>query len=334
MKTKRKLKKPAKKAKLAIHHRIHRHIKKHLTGLKKKRPHVHKALVLMSITLPLVLGAVLFGSSALYYYESYMGIGSAKEKISVNLPMVQDDTTDWKTYKDDLSGFSIKYSNRWDDPEVGPPSDNSKYIRKISFDNGFDSQDKEYNGFEVYVYDAKKFHGPVSTDNLIPKSPGSFELDNCDKAEFGEASVGENDYPAQEVDVSVDDKCFQPTYFFSVSKGKYVYNIVPKVNINNPIADGIKSDVIAEFPKFFELLSTITLQDNEITSESDTVDSSPSVNNRARTNLVPPHRTLIRLGRCPNKHDRPRYSKTKHHRHMDEDCCMDPDEWPNPRCQY
>lgn len=32
--------------------------------------------------------------------------------------------------------------------------------------------------------------------------------------------------------------------------------------------------------------------------------------------------------------DPPHPSYTKNHRHMDEDCCMDPDEWENPKCAY
>jgi len=103
-----------KKKKIGIHHRVHRHIKKHLKKLKKNRPHVHKALVLMSIALPVVLGTLLFSSSALYYYESYFdtGSGADKEKITVNLPTVADDTINWKTYLDSETKFSIKYPDR------------------------------------------------------------------------------------------------------------------------------------------------------------------------------------------------------------------------------
>lgn len=36
---------------------------------------------------------------------------------------------------------------------------------------------------------------------------------------------------------------------------------------------------------------------------------------------------------CHHK-DLPHVSTTKKHRHMDEDCCMDPDEWENPKCDY
>jgi len=319
-----------KKKKAGIHHRIHRHIKKHLSKLKKKRPRVHKAVVLMSITMPIVLGALLFGSSALYYYESYFdNTDYSKEKITVNLPTVPDDTVNWKTYQDSETKFSVKYPDRWDDPEVtSQGKSGTKYLRKISFDNGLESHDKSYKGFEVFVYDSEKFPSPVNTDSLIAKNSGTFQTDNCDKAEFLEASIGEGGYPAQEVDIWNDNKCFQEAYFFSVTKGGYTYNIVPKIgNIENPIGGGMKPGIISAFPKFFEITSTIVLPEEEkkIVEEDD----KPAVVKKA-----PPRRVLKSMGSCRHKNDKPRKSKTKKHRHMDEDCCMDPDEWPNPRCQY
>lgn len=326
MKKKTKIKK-----KVGIHHRIHRHIKKHLSRLKKKRPHVHKALVLMSFTMPIVLGALLFGSSALYYYESYFDTYGDKEKITVNLPTVEDDTINWKTYQDSETKFSIKYPDRWDDPEISSGGKaGTKYLRKISFDNGLETHDKSYKGFEIFVYDSDKFSNPVDTDSLIPKNSNTFQTNNCDKAEFLDAAIGEGSYPAQEVDIINDDKCFQEAYFFSVTWGGYTYNVVPKIGeVDNPIGGGLKPGIISAFPKFFELTSTLVLPQKEKVVEKDTTANKPVV-----TKKTPPRRVLISLGRCAHKNDHPRKSKTKKHRHMDEDCCMDPDEWPNPRCQY
>jgi len=321
-----------KKKKGLRHHvkRIHRHVKKHLARLKKKRPRVHKALVLMSFTVPIVLGALLFGSSALYYYESHFGFyDDSQEKITVNIPAVPDDTTKWKTYKDDLSNFSMKYPDDWPDPKIQKTAgDGEKFLRKITFDNGLDSANSLYRGFEVYIYNAQKISGPVGTDNLVPKDQTTYSQNTCDKAEFGEATFGEESYPGQEVDVGDDDACFKETYFFSLNRNDYVFNILPEIAQNkNPISEESKAQIISGFPKFFEILSTI------IIPEKVKVDKPPSAAAPAKKPL-PPRRVLAPLGRCPHKNDHPRKSKTKKHRHMDEDCCMDPDEWPNPRCQY
>jgi len=326
--------KKTKKHKGVRHHikRVHRHIKKHLQKLKKKRPRVHKAVVLMSVTLPIVLGTLLFGSSALYYYQNYFDDGSSEEKITVNLPSIKDDTTNWKTYRDDRSGFSIKYSDHWNDPKILDSKEGTKYLKKILFDNGLSSSDEKYNGFAVFIYDAKDYPNPVGTDSLEPKTSVDFQQSDCSKAEFGEASLGEEGYPAQEVDIVSDNECFRETYFFSMTRGNYTYNIVPLIgSVNNSITEGIKSDIISFFPKFFEITSTILvpLPEKQVEEKPD-----PGKLNVVKKKPVEPRRSLVHLAKCAHKNDHPRKSRTKKHRHMDEDCCMDPDEWPNPRCQY
>ncbi|MFH1182923.1 MAG: hypothetical protein V1690_01530 [Candidatus Moraniibacteriota bacterium] len=326
MKTKRK------KKKLGIHHRIHRHIKKHMARLKRKRPHVHKMVVLMSIALPLVLGTLLFGSSALYFFESYQNelLGLEKEKISVNLPAVPDDTLAWKTYEDKVTNISIKYPDNWPDPKVEKPEGKEKFLHKVVFDNGLDISSERYKHYEVFVYDSKKYSGPVGTDNLNLKNQSTYKANNCDKKEFYEASLGEGGYPAQEVDILPNDDCFTEAYFFSVTRGGYTFNIVPTVaETDSPIKAGKKPEVIGAFPKFFEILSTLVIPEKEQKAQAER----QIIQKKIVEKKVQPRRVLIHKATCAHKNDHSRKSKTKGH-HMDEDCCMDPDESPNPRCQY
>lgn len=44
-------------------------------------------------------------------------------------------------------------------------------------------------------------------------------------------------------------------------------------------------------------------------------------------------RPLVQKISCAEKNDHPSYSDSKG-KHMDEDCCPDPDEWPKPGCTY
>ncbi|MCA9364392.1 MAG: hypothetical protein KC736_00670 [Candidatus Moranbacteria bacterium] len=37
---------------------------------------------------------------------------------------------------------------------------------------------------------------------------------------------------------------------------------------------------------------------------------------------------------CAKKKDKPSFSKKTKHKHLDLECCLDPDEWPNPYCTY
>lgn len=53
---------------------------------------------------------------------------------------------------------------------------------------------------------------------------------------------------------------------------------------------------------------------------------------RARM-IVRPRNPAAGKGRCAEANDHPSYSDTKG-KHMDEDCCPDPDEYPDPGCYY
>lgn len=37
---------------------------------------------------------------------------------------------------------------------------------------------------------------------------------------------------------------------------------------------------------------------------------------------------------CAKKNDKPKKSKNKKGKHLDMECCLDPDEYPNPHCYY
>lgn len=49
--------------------------------------------------------------------------------------------------------------------------------------------------------------------------------------------------------------------------------------------------------------------------------------------IVRPRNPAAGKGRCAHPEDKPRKSKEKG-KHMDEDCCPDPDEYPDPKCYY
>ena len=299
-----------------IHHRVHRRIKKHLKKhlaryrkFKKKRPRAHKVVMVMSVSIPLILGLVFFGSGSLFLYESYRGELSAaqKQEITVDLPNVPDDTVSWNTYQDSLTGFSVKYLPRWDNPKV--ETGNGNFERKITFTNGLDSSSEQFKGFEVYVYDGDVYSGIPKTVNLTAKK-SAYRKDKCDQREFFEAIVGEEDYPAQEVEIGGADSCFEETYFFSVKRGDYLYNIVPLVNYqgDNPFNRGKKTDLIIGFPKFFEILSTFVIPEKEKPEPA-----AP----KAVPKPTQPKRVLISKASCAKKNHKGEKSKTKKHRHMD-----------------
>jgi hypothetical protein len=61
-----------------------------------------------------------------------------------------------------------------------------------------------------------------------------------------------------------------------------------------------------------------------------------SINKKAASNTAARqiHRVIIQKRTCPEENSHPAKSKQGKGKHVDEDCCPDPDEYPNPACSY
>ncbi len=292
-----------------------------------------------AVSMIFVVGAVAFSLALASFVFSYwrgwqIGKDSKKERnsaymqelrkfsgITTNLEAVPDITANWKQYENDKYGFAIKYPQNWENPEDISPTADNKYISRISFVSSAGGQDRK--GFDVYVYPISRFPGPENTDNLVRKNDGNIS-GNC--ARFGAITLGGEGYPAKEIDVKGGDPCFEETFFYSLAKGNYLYNIVPLETGYNISNYDDKVTLIKTDPQFYDIISTLSF------AEKTEIGNIPrKIVQRA---VSPPKvRFVGGGGKCPEKNDHPRYSKTKG-KHMDEDCCPDPDEWPNPRCSY
>lgn len=71
------------------------------------------------------------------------------------------------------------------------------------------------------------------------------------------------------------------------------------------------------------------LTDDQTIAQNESFDKEYQKKNAKRIARRP---TVLRVS-CREKNDHPSYSETKG-KHMDEDCCPDPDEWPKPGCIY
>ena len=114
--------------------------------------------------------------------------------------------------------------------------------------------------------------------------------------------------------------------------GNYEYNLIPALT-GNP-----KSPLLMtkSLPEFEAAADTFGL-DFEVINKKAAEEAAKLKQQQAAAQIAkvdaefrpPSQGTPI----CPDKHDHPSYSK-KQGNHIDEDCCPDPDEWPNPRCKY
>lgn len=239
--------------------------------------------------------------------------------ITTELKSVPDETAQWKTYENKTYGISIKYPPGWSEPKAVSAQTGDKFLQKVSFLNSGGNSSK---GFELYVYSSTKFPGPAGTDSLVQKK-GLAGVEGCPG--FDNIFLGENGYPAKEVGIEAGSSCYEATFFYNLVKDGFTYNIVPIAS--GYVLDNFsyKMNLVSNFPEFYQIVSTLNLENKE-----DPVEAS----SRVVKNIIRPKVKFVpNLRRCAEKNDHPKNSKTKG-KHMDEDCCPDPDEWPNPHCAY
>jgi len=245
--------------------------------------------------------------------------------LTVNLAPAPDPTVDWKTYRNSKYGVSLKYPRSWQDSRESSAGDQEKYILKISFDEKGVASPAGVKGFDIFVYGAQKFSGPIGTDNLKKKN-GDIPDQDCPKID--DITLGEQGHSAKEVNISADNPCWEETFFYSLTKNGYIFNLVPRQEMGEKILeDRKKIDILRNFPEFYDVVSTLDFSETQTES---IVQLSKQVAQKA---IAPPKVRFTSGATCAHKKDKPSRSKTKG-KHMDEDCCPDPDKWPNPRCAY
>lgn len=237
----------------------------------------------------------------------------------------------WKTYQNKTYGFQIKYPEDWPDPAVSGPQDGFKFRNKISFLGNQSDSGKAPNGFDIDIYRSTQSNNkpkPDYTDNLALKDTVTPDYSNCNSLEI--FSVGTAEYPALQVRVLQNDPCFHEAYFFSLRKGFSIYDIVPNPSSGKNY-DGYDGEKIVknEFPDFYRILSTLsfTVTKPVVNNQIQNPTSKPKVAPKVEAPRV------TRGIRCPEKIQHPKSSPNKG-KHVDEDCCPDPDEYPKAGCAY
>lgn len=299
-------------------------VKKHFPNFTKRE---NITALSMIVIIGVVASVLAFGGTV---FARYKGLEAKKEMrhsayeddfrqlsgITANLQPIEDPTANWKLFESAKYGFSIKYPTGWQEPVETSPIPGSSYLSRIKFKDSKES-------FDVYIYSAAKFPGPLGTDNLKKKDES---VDPKECASFDDITLGEEGYSAKEVNVKADDPCWEETFFYSLTKNGYTFNLVPSFGNKYDIKNfDEKIDLVKVFPEFYDISSTLNFEEKE-----SAVQSSGRAVQRA---AGPPKPRYSAGARCAHKNDKPGYSKTKG-KHMDEDCCPDPDEWPNPRCAY
>ena len=235
-------------------------------------------------------------------------------------------TDNWKIYQSQWYGLEIKYPENWTAPMRQAGSRDSQWEYRYQFRKKNSTEDNPYVGFDVVIYNAAK------TKELSKTEEFPSIISEQSKAE-GQCStidghiIETGDYPAEEIYIPPADNCYNTALFFSNIRGAYIYNIVPKFQAGSLISGDPRVEIIDNFPEFYSVVSTFKL--------TDIVRPRPASPERS-TSLPMPVSYKVARGRlvCAKNNDHPEKSKKNKGKHLDMECCLDPDEYPNPHCYY
>ncbi|MFA5986094.1 MAG: hypothetical protein WC819_01945 [Parcubacteria group bacterium] len=281
----------------------------------------------------------------IYYYQTQKEIIAYERKISSEsytqlmqqfeedniqeIATIQESlpTDAWKEFASKWYGFTIKYPESGWTVVTKKVDATSRAIYRVDFLKHSDMY-SEPVGFSVAVYDTAKTVNLSDTDEFPAMKNNDLSVAGLCAVPSG-SMIETGEYPAEEMYVPPMNECYESALFFTVVKGQYIYNIVPIVSTTAQ-GDGIDPMVVTAdvVPEFFSAVSQFT--------NIDVVRPKPRPAVARISAPLPAAYKKDSAGRrvCNKKNDKPGKSNQHKSRHMDMECCLDPDEYPNPNCYY
>jgi hypothetical protein len=218
------------------------------------------------------------------------------------------DTSNWKTYGNSTYRFSIEYPPDWADPNVQKINDpDYEYEYEADFGTKDTLDGNGFEGFSIFIFPTGKCSQP------------------------NQSSGSENQSCATQK-TKISSGADQADGIIEFSTIAYTYTIVPYVPDSG-------SDP--------QLVKIASLEFNEA-EKTFSYDPSLKIINPAPKNTASPPKPPTPIGKrgkltgaisssgrlvCPHPNRKPQKSPNQG-KHVDEDCCPDPDEWPNIACSY
>jgi len=236
------------------------------------------------------------------------------------------DTTAWDTYQNKWYGFEIQHPDPWKNNTQYKTATEKSAVYETIYKFRKDSDDSSdiFEGYDVKIYPVRKVKNIESTNDIHKKDGAPEDMGGCELAE--EMNFGPEGYYFQKVSVKESSSCYEPAYFYSLSRGEYIYNIVPAVGKSGERFSDPEKETNKLFPEFKEAVNSF----NFISIVRPQVKAKPKITAKRPVAAKVVNGKLV----CAKKNDKPRKSKQNKKGHMDMECCLDPDEKPNPWCTY
>jgi hypothetical protein len=233
------------------------------------------------------------------------------------------DTTSWDTYRNQWYGFEVGHPDSWTNMQYKSAMEKSaRYETIYKFRKNTEGEDDIFFGYDVVVYSIKKIHDIDKTNEIRKKDDSPEDISECSFSKEADSEEVSNQY--QKVSIGDDNPCFEPAYFYSVSEGNYIYNIVPALKDDTEKFSNPEENVNKNLPEFKEAVDSFKLI--------------PIVRPKPKPTITArrPISAKIVGGKlvCAIKNDKPHKSDNNKPGHLDLECCLDPDERPNPWCTY
>ena len=269
---------------------------------------------------------------------------SVPEKIQENAPSYTEDITEqvieneaenptidtanWKIYQNRWYGFELKYPEQWNKPLSKNAASGAKWEYRYQFRKKESDKSNPYTGFNVIVYNLKKVKELSNTDEFPTLKNEALNSSSICR-ETGVSMAENENYPAEQVYVALDDKCYNVAYFYTLIRDEYIYNIVPILMNGEKGVLQAEKEIIENFPEFISVSAAFSLIDIK---RPKSVPPKPKITAPKPTMATRKDARGRRV--CAKKNDNPSKSNKNKRKHMDMECCLDPDEYPNPWCYY
>ncbi|MBU2025722.1 hypothetical protein KJ912_03205 [Patescibacteria group bacterium] len=236
------------------------------------------------------------------------------------------DTTAWDTYQNKWYGFEIQHPDSWkNNTQYKMPTEKSAVYETIyKFRSASEDDQKVFAGYDVKVYSVNKVKGLENTNEVRKKEGAPEDTSNCPLSE--ETDFGPDAFHFQKVSVDEDNPCYEPAYFYSITKGNFIFNIIPAVGESGERFAKPEKETTKLFPEYKEAVNSFKF----IPIVRPQAKAKPKITAKHPVSAKMVNGKLV----CAKKNDKPRKSKQNKGIHMDMECCLDPDEIPNPWCTY